>query len=91
MSRLLPRAVVSNAPGNNELVQDGVTGALFPPGDMDAFVSSVRKICENQAVREAMSKSGLDFMADRNWDTTAQLTMDAYRKALEISKRKKGS
>lgn len=83
-------AVVSDAPGNNELVQDGVTGALFAPGNIGAFISAVRSICESAGLRDAMSRAGLEFMKERNWDITARLTMDAYRKALDISRRRKG-
>lgn len=78
--------VVSNAPGNNELVQHGLTGALFKPGDLSDFTSNVRMICEDRTMRDALSGADIAFMSERSWDATAELTLKAYGAALETSK-----
>lgn len=50
--------VLSNAGGNGELVQDGENGFIFPAGDIDALVLSLKKLLENPTMlQSAQQKS----------------------------------
>ncbi len=46
--------VVSRVGGNPEVVQDGITGLLFPPGDEQELARLVRGLCENADARTAL-------------------------------------
>lgn len=54
MSTAVP-VVASNIPGNNHLVQDGETGRLFPPGDVDALAAALIELVDDPAKRARFS------------------------------------
>lgn len=67
-------AICSNIPGNNEVVLDGVTGLLFPPGDAAALAERIdgllsdREQCRrmgNAARERAECEFTIEAMTDR--------------------------
>ena len=46
--------VAAHAPGTSEAVEDGVTGALFPAGDLDAFAHLMRHYGTDEAARQVL-------------------------------------
>lgn len=50
--------IASDAGGVREIVQDGVTALLFPPGDVPALVRAVQTIREEPALATAMAEAG---------------------------------
>ena len=67
-------AICSNIPGNNEVVLDGVTGLLFPPGDAAALAGRIDALlsdCEqrrrmgNAARERAQQEFTIEAMTDR--------------------------
>ena len=73
MAASLP-VVATDVGGVSELVGDGVTGILVPPGDGEAMASGIQKLLQDSDLRERMGASGLkkikeefsfDEMADR--------------------------
>ncbi|MBU1616093.1 glycosyltransferase, partial [bacterium] len=58
MSASLP-VVATDVGGVSELVQDGVTGILVPPGDGEAMASGIRRLLQDPDLRERMGASGL--------------------------------
>lgn len=60
------RAVIASGIfGIPELVKDGVTGLLVPPGDPEALAAAVLTIGERSAVSEAMGRAGRAAFEDR--------------------------
>lgn len=57
--------IVSNGPGNIDLVQDGFNGLIFPVGDVDACADLMRKLIEDSQKREFLG-------------TNAKKTADAF-------------
>ncbi|GIV83489.1 MAG: glycosyl transferase [Candidatus Roseilinea sp.] len=59
--------VAYNAGGPSELVQDGVSGFLVPPRDVDALVEAVRRVdrLDRRLVRKRAEKFSLERFADR--------------------------
>jgi glycosyltransferase involved in cell wall biosynthesis len=52
------RAVVaSRAGGPAELVEDGVSGLLFPPGSAAALVSCLRRLAGDEGIRAALGRA----------------------------------
>jgi glycosyltransferase involved in cell wall biosynthesis len=77
------RPVIAPALGQlTEIVRDGETGLLYPPGDRDAFVDRVRRLAETPALREAMAREARrDAMNRMSWDRVAQRTADLMMRA----------
>jgi glycosyltransferase involved in cell wall biosynthesis len=50
-------AICSNIPGNNEVVVDGVTGLLFPPGDPAALAERIDRLLSDREARSRMARS----------------------------------
>jgi len=67
-------AICSNIPGNNEVVIDGTTGLLFPPGDTDALADSIDLLLSDRELSgrmgaaarcRAMTEFTIEAMTDR--------------------------
>jgi glycosyltransferase involved in cell wall biosynthesis len=50
--------VACNAGGICEVIEDGVTGLLVPPGDTDALYSALERLLSDKALREEMGRRG---------------------------------
>lgn len=50
-------AICSNIPGNNEVVVDGVTGLLFPPGDPAALAEQIDRLLSDRECCARMAQS----------------------------------
>jgi sugar transferase (PEP-CTERM/EpsH1 system associated) len=51
-------AVVSRTGGNPELVEDGRSGYIFPPGDVDALSALLTRLARNEATRRELGTLG---------------------------------
>jgi glycosyltransferase involved in cell wall biosynthesis len=60
--------VCANATGSASLVEHGVTGLLVPPGYVDGFAHSVRRLIEDDALRLRMGRAGSQRAAMYDWD-----------------------
>ena len=63
------KAVIGTAPGGHvDLLEDGATGLLVPPGDVDALVAAMRRLLADEHLRVALGDSARrraeDFSAD---------------------------
>jgi glycosyltransferase involved in cell wall biosynthesis len=58
-------AVASTAGGNPELIEDGRTGLLFAPGDVDGLTAALTRLIEDPALREELSRAGAGSIAQR--------------------------
>jgi len=58
-------AVVSDVPGAREVVRDGVTGLLFPAGDVTALASYVERLANDPDRRRALGHAGNAFVREK--------------------------
>jgi len=54
-------AVASGIGGTNELVLDGKTGYLVPPGDVDLLLNRLQRLIESEAHRREMGQANLEY------------------------------
>ncbi len=70
-------AVVSNAGGPRELVEDGVTGYITPALDAGAFAAAVAKLIRDPALRKRMGMAGHSAVQTRNWSVAVRQFLSA--------------
>ena len=70
--------VAARASGAVGLVDDGRTGYLVPPRDVDAYADAIARLCEDATLRHAMGAAGHADAAGYEWDRINQAVLDAY-------------
>jgi glycosyltransferase involved in cell wall biosynthesis len=81
-ARGLP-VVASRAASLPEIVEDGVTGYLVPPGDVAALRERIGELLKDPARRVAMGRAALARVAARfTWSEAADVAIAAYRRAI---------
>jgi glycosyltransferase involved in cell wall biosynthesis len=79
-------AVASNISGNAEIVREGVTGLLFPPGDSAVLADRLETVLKNPDLRDKFSKNSVETV--RAGFTTAIMgrrTLEYYRELLSAA------
>jgi glycosyltransferase involved in cell wall biosynthesis len=60
------------------LVRPGVTGFLFPPGDVDQLAASLATLTADPALRSAMGRAGYEVISRHGLDETLDAYEDLY-------------
>lgn len=77
-------AVCADAAGSRDLVDDGTTGMLCAPGDVDAFVESVRRLVRDRPLRRRMGTAAADRAQAFARDEVMAQVVGHYRDAHEV-------
>src|SRR5687768_5810470 len=73
--------VASNVGGHRELIEDGVTGTLFPAGDPKAIAEALDALFANRSKWDQRRDSARRFVErDRNWSSNISSYLPAYRR-----------
>ncbi len=84
MAHGLP-VVVTRVGGNPEVVVDGESGYLVPPGDVGAFVHRVVELLRDPDLRTRMGEAGRRRVRERfRVSAVALAYLEAYRKVLQL-------
>jgi phosphoheptose isomerase/glycosyltransferase involved in cell wall biosynthesis len=77
------RPVVGSAVGGLlDSIDDGTTGLLVPPRDVDATAAAIRRLAEDPELAERMGRAGRERVQELfSWERVAALTEAAYREA----------
>jgi PEP-CTERM/exosortase A-associated glycosyltransferase len=71
----------SDVGGHRELIEDGVTGTLFRPGDPEAIAAALDRLFADRAGWEKRRDAGRNFVErDRNWSSNISSYIPAYQK-----------
>jgi glycosyltransferase involved in cell wall biosynthesis len=81
MSSGLP-VVAAIATGSQSLVAEGVTGRLVRAGAIDTFADALQTYCQDQALRHAAGRAGMQVSLRYGWDEVNQALVDAYLRIL---------
>jgi PEP-CTERM/exosortase A-associated glycosyltransferase len=74
----------SNVGGHRELIEDGITGALFPPDDPVALAAALAAMFESRSGWEKRRDVARAFVErDRNWSSNVSRYDPVYRKLME--------
>ena len=71
----------SDVGGHRELIEDGVTGTLFPPGDPAALAESLATIFERRESWEVRREAARRFVErERNWSSNISRYLPVYQR-----------
>jgi glycosyltransferase involved in cell wall biosynthesis len=74
--------VATSAGGIPEVVEDGVTGLLVPPGDTEALARALVRLLGDESLRGRMGRAGLARVRERfSADRMVEATLQAYSAA----------
>ncbi len=76
--------IASAIPGYRAVVEDGVQGRLFPPGDHRALARALEELIVDDAGRQEMAASALARAAVFSWDNLVEDVEDAYGDAISL-------
>ena len=68
--------VGTDSGGPRDFVQHGVDGLLSPPGDQDALVGNLIKVCTQHAFRGMLQMSGAKKLLQYNWQRSGEMMED---------------
>jgi phosphatidylinositol alpha 1,6-mannosyltransferase len=77
--------VAPAAGGPIDLVRDGQTGFLVPPGDATAMAAAVGKLVTDPALRLAQGRAGRQWMLGRTWSALCDELIGHYEAVLEAA------
>jgi alpha-maltose-1-phosphate synthase len=82
-------AVVASAVGGIvEVVEDGVTGLLVPPGRPDDLAAAIRKLLDDPERARRMGREGRRRVEETfSWASVAERTAEVYRDAIDEFRR----
>ncbi len=72
--------IAAHATGSENLVADGITGALVPPGDIARFADVLADYCTDPARRIAHGRAGAEASRAYDWDKVNQAVLDIYQR-----------
>ena len=76
-------SIVTDTGGNAELVRDGVSGLVVPPGDAAALARAIERLYRNPSERIAMGAAARQRIATGfRVETTVEQLRETYRRAL---------
>jgi len=77
--------IAAGAGGPAEVVDDGVDGLLYPPGDVEALAALLQRVAADPMLRERLGGAARVRAADFAPDRIAPQVMAVYRSALELA------
>jgi len=79
--------VATRVGGVPEIVEDGVTGLLVPPGDTEALARAIALLTTDPSLRASMGRAGREAAAQHSWQEVAKRNLAAMHDSKELSSR----
>ena len=73
--------IASDVSGMRALIEDGVSGLIVRPGDVDALTAALRRIIAGRDLRVAMGEAARVRAAGYGWDAVAETTREQFARA----------
>jgi len=82
--------IVSDFPGQADLVRSTGCGLIVPPGDPNALAGAVSEIIGDPALRASMGRRGRDAaVAEHSWDLRAGKVDGVLRELVAVARRRR--
>ncbi|MGD8922417.1 MAG: glycosyltransferase [Candidatus Zixiibacteriota bacterium] len=80
--------VASRVGGVPEVVVDGKTGLLVPPGDADALAEAILRLADDRKSMAAMSREGYEFVRENfTWEESLDMMAALYEWVIDEAKK----
>ncbi len=80
-------AVAAAATGASNLVEDGVSGILVDPGDLDGYAKALAQYARDPELRARHGKAGIAFARTRDWDEINSVVLNVYKRLIKRNRR----
>jgi glycosyltransferase involved in cell wall biosynthesis len=77
--------VASDAGGPQELIEDGRTGLLYPPGDAEALAEALRRLAADTHLRSRLGAAAREYAVQFSPQAIAQRIVEVYDELLGVS------
>jgi phosphatidylinositol alpha-mannosyltransferase len=74
--------VASDFAGTRAIVKDGVNGLLVDPPDADAWAAAIRKLLQDNELRENIERKNFQRAEQYDWPVIAEKFAEIYRRVL---------
>ena len=75
--------IASDIGGHRELIQDGYTGLLFKPGDINSLLEKLNLLLDDPGLRSHLSMQEVEWVhQNRSWEKTTSAYSEVYSMAL---------
>ncbi|WP_028391941.1 glycosyltransferase family 4 protein [Bacillus cihuensis] len=81
--------IAANAGGVKHIIQEGVTGHLCQPGDVQQFTDSLMQLLDHDQVRGRMGIEGRNYAVTQKWDAIFDQLLWHYAHVIEEPKQQK--
>ena len=75
--------VAARASGAVGLLEEGVTGLIVPPTDIEGYADALQRFCEDEAFRLGAGRAGVAEAAGYKWERINQVVLDTYLRVIE--------
>jgi len=75
-------AIAADSPGLRDSVRDGVTGDLYPYGDIEQLSLLIERILTDDDLRNRYRQASIEFARSLNWDDTARTTLEVLERSV---------
>jgi phosphatidylinositol alpha 1,6-mannosyltransferase len=79
--------VAAAATGATSLVQDGRSGILCDPDDIEAYADALEKYARSPKLREKHGAAGIAYAKTRDWDQINSAVLNVYARVIEKRER----
>ena len=80
--------IATNVGGLPEAIEDGKTGIIVPPKDIDSLENAIKYLIENPQIRKIMGRAGRKRVADKfSIKSNVKMTEEVYLNVLQNSKK----
>ncbi|WP_037500320.1 glycosyltransferase family 4 protein [Sphingomonas jaspsi] len=83
--------IAAAATGATSLVQDGVSGTLVDPMEIDQYGAALKRYAEDPALRARHGAAGIEFARTRDWDNINSVMLKLYDRVIERRQRLQAS
>lgn len=76
--------IATNIEGTSELIMEGQTGLLFPPGNEDALSSCIQRLYQDSALCRRLGEKGRQWIKEQGllWQNTATAYADLFEEVI---------
>ena len=80
--------VMSNLPALAEIVEDGKTGRLYPPDNIEKLADIIERLLNDKGKRDALGSAASQWIVEnRTWSKVVRGTTEVYQRLVQDSGR----